>query len=57
MLGHLKFAYEVLNQTAPNQITINWTVWRQTKACITITFGVDREQGMTEVMHVCTMHQ
>jgi hypothetical protein len=25
-------AYEVLNQTKPNQIALNWAMWRQTKA-------------------------
>jgi hypothetical protein len=30
----LKFVYETLNQTAPNQITLNQTIQSQTKACI-----------------------
>ena len=34
MWGHLKFAGEALNQTAPNQIALNWTLWSQTKASI-----------------------
>jgi len=29
-----KFVYEALNQTAPNWITLNQTMWSQTKACI-----------------------
>jgi len=33
--GCLKFACEVLNQTAPNWISLNRTVRNQTKACIT----------------------
>jgi hypothetical protein len=35
MSGHLKFAYEALKQTAPNQITLNLTIRSQTYACIT----------------------
>jgi len=31
----LKFMYEAPNQTAANQITLNWTMRSQTKACIT----------------------
>jgi hypothetical protein len=30
MLSCLKLVYEALNQ-----ITVNWTMWSQTKACIT----------------------
>ena len=26
--------YEALNQTAPNWMALNWTLWTQTKACI-----------------------
>jgi hypothetical protein len=33
--GCLKFVYKVLNQTAPNQIAMQQTMRRQTKACIT----------------------
>ena len=33
--GGLKFAYEALNWTAPNWITLNQTLQSQTKACIT----------------------
>ena len=32
-MSHLKFAYEALNRTASNQITLNWTVQSQTEAC------------------------
>jgi len=28
--------YIDVNQTSPNWITLIWTVWRQTKSCITI---------------------
>jgi hypothetical protein len=35
MQGHLKFAYEVLHQIVANWDALNWTVWSQTKACIT----------------------
>ena len=31
----LKYVYEAPNWTAANQITQNWTMWSQTKACIT----------------------
>jgi len=34
MLGNLKFACEVLNQTAPNWISLHWTMHGQTQACI-----------------------
>jgi len=33
MCGHLEFAYEVQKKTAPNWITLNQTMWSQTKAC------------------------
>jgi len=32
--------YEMPNWTAANQITQNWTMWSQTKACITISFEI-----------------
>jgi len=35
MWGHIKFAYEALNQTAPYWIALNQTMHSQTKACIT----------------------
>jgi len=35
MWGHLKFVYEALNWTASDQITLSWTMYCQTKACIT----------------------
>jgi len=34
MSGCLKFIYEALKRTAPKRITLNWTVQKQTKACI-----------------------
>jgi len=34
MWGHLKFTYEALNRTKPNQIALNWTIWSQSKACM-----------------------
>jgi len=33
-VNHLKFTNEVLKWTAPYCITLNWTMWSQTKACI-----------------------
>jgi len=33
MCGHLAFAYDALNQTMPNQFTLNQTMQKQTKAC------------------------
>jgi hypothetical protein len=35
MWGHLKFTYEALNQTTPNQIALNRTMQSQSKACVT----------------------
>ena len=32
---HLKFICEVPNWIMPKQIALNWTMWSQTKACIT----------------------
>lgn len=32
--NHLKLAYEALNRTAPNRITLKWTMWSQRKAYI-----------------------
>ena len=32
--GCLKFTYEAPKHTAPNQTTLNWTMWSQTVACI-----------------------
>jgi len=32
--------YEAPNWTAANKITQNWTMWSQTKACITISFEI-----------------
>ena len=49
--GYLKFGYEVLNQTAANQIAQNRTILSQTKACIAKSLcAVERrEQSMTIV--------
>jgi hypothetical protein len=35
MSGCVKFMYEALNRSAPNQITLNWTLQNQTKTCVT----------------------
>jgi hypothetical protein len=40
MWSCLKFAYEASNWTAANQIAQNWTMWSQTKDCITISFEI-----------------
>lgn len=34
MWGHFAFAYDALNQTKPNQFTLNQTMQNETKACI-----------------------
>ena len=40
MSGHLKLAYEVPNWTAPNQMALNLTMQRQTKAYTAISCGI-----------------
>jgi len=46
----LKFTYKVPNQTAPNEIALDWSLWNQTKACIARSSCVDnRENSMTKV--------
>jgi hypothetical protein len=40
----LKFTYQTPNQTAPNWITLAWTMHSQTKACIARTSSVNKSE-------------
>jgi hypothetical protein len=44
------FAYEVQNQTVPNHITLNWTTWSQTNACITNLSCVHKREKRAQLM-------
>jgi hypothetical protein len=46
-VGRLKFAYEVSNWTVPNQITLNWTMQSQTKACVAKLSCADKRENRT----------
>ena len=50
MRGHLKFAYEALNWTAPNGIALNQTVQSQTTACIAKLSCVNKREKTATVM-------
>jgi hypothetical protein len=45
MWGRLKLMYEASNQTVPNWITVNQTMWSQTKACITKSSCVNKQEN------------
>jgi len=38
--GHVKFAFEAPNRTAPNWLALNWPMQSQIKACITKSLEV-----------------
>jgi len=56
MRGHLKFTYEVPNQTMPTWIALNQVMWRQTKARITNSSWVNKRENtvrlsLTNIIH------
>ena len=48
--GCLKFKYEALNQTTPNEISLNWTLQSQTKACIAKSSSVNEPAKRAQLM-------